>query len=674
MKNAWISLAAVCALVIGFYAYMSLPGDWEKFGLQNAADSSYNLLAQGFRAGQLSLKKEVPVGLTQLADPYDPAANEVYRFSQPYLMHDLCYYKGRLYLYHGVTPALILFWPYTVLTGGYLSHRQAVTIFCAIGFLASVGLLRALWRRYFAEVSVGVVVACAVALGLAAGALAQLSQASFYQVARTCGYMLTMLALGGIWCALQQTGRGWRWLAAASAAYGLAVAARPNLLFGAVALLVPVAQAWRERRKIWALLVAAIVPITLIGLGLMLYNELRFDNPFEFGWRYQLNGTRQITRQAFSPHFLWFNFRVYFLEPALWSARFPFAHEAPVPPLPAGYDTQMTKQPFGVLANIPLTWLALAAPLVWRGRSGQTRSILRRFVAATALLFGTSVLTLGLFYLSSFDYEVDFLPSLLLLAVIGVLGVERALAIPGAWLGDRPVWRRVARCGWGTLLGFSVAFNLLATAEHYAEAHTLRGNKLRVAGRHREAIEQYERALRIEPDYAAAHNYLGDELLQAGKVSEAITHYEQALRLAPNNASAQYNLANLLTEYGRDEEALSHYTAAARLAPNDARIQINLGNLFLKQARWDKAIAAYAEALRVDPTAFEAHNNIAIALANRGDLVRATEHFREAARLSPQQPEIHSELAEVLERQGLHDEAQRESAEARRLSLTASPN
>ena len=69
-----------------------------------------------------------------------------------------------------------------------------------------------------------------------------------------------MLALAAIWKALHEPERrGW-WLAAASLAYGLAVGARPSLLFGAVILLVPVAQAWRERRKIWALLLAATGP------------------------------------------------------------------------------------------------------------------------------------------------------------------------------------------------------------------------------------------------------------------------------------------------------------------------------------------------------------------------------------------------------------------------------
>ena len=167
-----------------------------------------------------------------------------------------------------------------------------------------MGLLRALWRRYFAEVSVGVVAACALALGLATFTPMLLARCDVYEVAISCGYALTMLALAAIWWALHEPESRKRsgWLAAASLAYGLAVGARPSLLFGAVILLVPVAQAWREprklsgeRRRIWAPLLAATGPIVLIGLGLMLYNVLRFDNPFEFGWHYQLSGQRQDT-------------------------------------------------------------------------------------------------------------------------------------------------------------------------------------------------------------------------------------------------------------------------------------------------------------------------------------------------------------------------------------------
>src|ERR1017187_3940233 len=225
MKSAWILLAGVCALVIGAYAYTAQSGVLE-LRSPYAADTYYNLLVRGFRASQLSLKKEVPRALAQLADPYDPTANAPYRYP-PYNLYDLSFYKGKLYLYWGVTPALILFWPYVALTGHYLFHRQAVAIFCSLGFLASVGLLRALWRRYFAEISVAVVVACALALGLATGVPVLLTRCDIYEVPIACGYMLTMLAVGALWCAMHEPAHRCRWSAAASVAYGLAVGARP---------------------------------------------------------------------------------------------------------------------------------------------------------------------------------------------------------------------------------------------------------------------------------------------------------------------------------------------------------------------------------------------------------------------------------------------------------------
>ena len=223
MKNGWRLLAAVCALVVGVYAYMSLPGDWKNLACKNRLTRPTICWYKAFAPAICSSIKRCLTGSHNFPTLYDPVVNNIYRVSPPYLMHDLSYYKGRLYLYFGATPVLMLFWPYTRLTGEYLSYRQAVTMFCSIGFLASVSLLCTVWRRYFAEVGVGVVVACVVALGFAVGTPAQLTQASFYQVPRTCGYMLTMLTLGGIWCALHDAKREWLWLAAASVAYGLAL-------------------------------------------------------------------------------------------------------------------------------------------------------------------------------------------------------------------------------------------------------------------------------------------------------------------------------------------------------------------------------------------------------------------------------------------------------------------
>ncbi|MGD1021092.1 MAG: tetratricopeptide repeat protein, partial [Verrucomicrobiia bacterium] len=447
------------------------------------------------------------------------------------------------------------------------------------------------------------------------------------------------------------------WLAAASLAYGLAVGARPSLLFGAVILLAPVIQAWCERRKTWVLLMAATGPIILIGVGLMLYNELRFDNPFEFGIHYQLAGERQDMGQHFSPRYLWFNFRVYFLEPAHWSSRFPFVHDITVPPLPVGHGL-LVEHPFGVLTNIPLVWLALAVPLAWRGRSADARSTLCGFLAVVAVLFGIATLTMSLFWGVCIRYEVEFLPTLVLLAVIGILSLERALTPTSeSGMADQPVRRHVARWGWCLLLGFSVAFSLLASLEYCAESRYNLGHALAQAGRVTEAIPRYEQALRINPDYAEAHLSLGSALVTQGRVQDAIIHYGEALRIKPDYPDAHESLGNVLMQRGRLREAIGHYERALRINPDLAEAHNNLGTALAHTGKIEEAIAHFEQALRINPDFAEAHNNLGIVLAHTGKIEEAIAHFGLALRSKTDYAEAHYNLGNALAQVGRVTEA-----------------
>jgi len=634
-------LATSCVLVIAVYvcaAHSGIPLSER----MSAPDNYYNLLVQGFRVGQLSVKREVPPALAQLANPYDPSGYASYEKEAG----DMSYYRGRLYLYFGATPAVLVFWPYAAVTGQYLQQKDAVAIFCVIGFLASMSLLWALWRRYFAGVSLWVVVAGTLALGLATGMPVMLARCDVYEVPISCGYALTMLALAAMWKALHESRRRLGWLAAASLAYGLAVGARPNLLFGAVILLVPVKQAWRERREIWAPLLAATAPIALIGLGLMLYNALRFDNPFEFGWHYVLAGPR---RRLFDVRYLWFNFRIYFLALAGWSGRFPFVHQIAVPPLPAGYDT--VENPYGILANIPVVWLALAVPLVWRGRSDQAWSVLRWFVIAVALLFGFCVLPLGLYATASLRFEVDFLPALVLLAVVGIFSLERALApISGSGLAGQPVWRCVARWCWSFLLVFSVAFNLLACVGQCAEWHNEMGFMLVRQGKVPEAIGHYERALSLEPDFVNAHNNLGLALVQAGRLQEAKGQYEQALRIEPDDAEAHNNLGAALEKLGRTEDAIREYEEALRIEPDFAMANKNLAGALMRTGNIEDAIRRYEQTLQLAPDSAETRRDLGVALQQAGRMADAIKQYQQAARLKPDDDGVFNDWGIALER------------------------
>ena len=60
-----------------------------------------------------------------------------------------------------------------------------------------------------------------------------------------------------------------------------------------------------------------------------------------------------------------------------------------------------------------------------------------------------------------------------------------------------------------------------------------------------EAIEQYKKALAIDPAYAQAHTNLAVALVQKGQLDDALPHFQEAVRLNPADKIAQKNLARI---------------------------------------------------------------------------------------------------------------------------------
>ena len=188
-------------------------------------------------------------------------------------------------------------------------------------------------------------------------------------------------------------------------------------------------------------------------------------------------------------------------------------------------------------------------------------SVLCRFTDAVFLLFLICVFTLCLFFSASSRYELEFLPALMLLAVLGILGLEQALA-------GSPIWRRIARWCWCLLLAYTIGFNILASVETRATADCMVGNSLLHQGRVDEAVERFLNALALEPESASSHVGLGQTYCRIGRVDEAIIQFQNALDTDPNNAEAQYDLGCSLLQTGRGDEAIIHFQKALKIEPD----------------------------------------------------------------------------------------------------------
>ncbi len=86
-------------------------------------------------------------------------------------------------------------------------------------------------------------------------------------------------------------------------------------------------------------------------------------------------------------------------------------------------------------------------------------------------------------------------------------------------------------------------------------------------GNFEKASEYFGRAISLQPDSALAHFNLGSVLEEVGDLDAARKHLRQAVRLDPKYADAQYNLAYVCEKLGAFPEAREHWQAYLKLDP-----------------------------------------------------------------------------------------------------------
>jgi tetratricopeptide (TPR) repeat protein len=149
------------------------------------------------------------------------------------------------------------------------------------------------------------------------------------------------------------------------------------------------------------------------------------------------------------------------------------------------------------------------------------------------------------------------------------------------------------------------------------------------------AIEDYDRAIQVEPNYAIAYNNRGNVRFELGDKPRAIEDYNRAIQLDPNLAMSYYNRGNARAALGDKPGAIEDYNRAIQLDPNYAIAYNNRG--LARSDLGDKpgAIEDYNRAIQLDPNLAIAYNNRGLARAALGDKPRAIEDYNQAIQLDP---------------------------------------
>lgn len=120
--------------------------------------------------------------------------------------------------------------------------------------------------------------------------------------------------------------------------------------------------------------------------------------------------------------------------------------------------------------------------------------------------------------------------------------------------------------------------------------------------------------------------------------AEAIDAYQRVLRMDPGRCEALINCGTLYYEQGNLEQACDCFRKAVELEPEDALAHFNLGSVLDDAGEVEPARQHLRLAVRLDPHYPDAHYNLAIVCEKLGSYAEARQHWQAYIELDPTSP------------------------------------
>jgi tetratricopeptide (TPR) repeat protein len=151
-----------------------------------------------------------------------------------------------------------------------------------------------------------------------------------------------------------------------------------------------------------------------------------------------------------------------------------------------------------------------------------------------------------------------------------------------------------------------------------------------------DVMDAIERA-RQEPSNFDAQIQAASMYRQIDRHEEALEFYERALKIKPNDFDLTVKMGDTNFDLERFEEAERWYRSALKTKPDAVTVRMDLGlSYFLRQPRdLDKAIAEYRQALSYDPQHEKTLQNLIAALVEKGDKTAALENLKRLEKVNP---------------------------------------
>jgi Tfp pilus assembly protein PilF len=179
-------------------------------------------------------------------------------------------------------------------------------------------------------------------------------------------------------------------------------------------------------------------------------------------------------------------------------------------------------------------------------------------------------------------------------------------------------------------------------------AYYNRGLAYEHLGNYRQAIEDYDKSIEINPNFhVRAYYNRGVAYTMLGNYPQAIEDYNKAIESYPKYEEAYFNRGCAYAILGNNKQAIGDYDKAIEINPKKVDPYVNRGNAYARLGNYQQAIGDYDKAIEINPKYADAYFVRGGAYWQLGNKQLAIEGLKTAARLG------HKNAQDLLKSQGM---------------------
>lgn len=164
------------------------------------------------------------------------------------------------------------------------------------------------------------------------------------------------------------------------------------------------------------------------------------------------------------------------------------------------------------------------------------------------------------------------------------------------------------------------------------------------------AIKEFDIAIKLNSKYYPAYNALGVIALNTGNISKAREFFNTSLAIESNYATAIDNLGSVDYLMGNYDLAQKKFIKAISINPNSSTGYFHLAQVYDKKSMYSKGLDALDHSLRIKPNSSVAYNLRGEILKKQGNETAAIESFKKAISIRPENFKPYMNMAMIYEK------------------------